>query len=248
MEWSSHEIARVAGTTSRTLRHYGDIGILAPTRIGRNGYRYYDQAALIRLQRIMLLRELGLGLSAIADVLDGERDTAAALRTHLAWLVSEQQRLARQVESVTTTLGKTERGEQLMATEIFDGFDHTQYKDEVIQRWGKQAYDKADRWWNSLSEVEKQEHQQRQLDVAADFGRAQSAGEPVDSDDVQAVTQRLYDWLSVTGHPSKPHFLGLGEMYVNDPRFTANYDRHGAGTAVFIRDAMRVYAERNLSE
>jgi len=82
-EWSIQDLARAAGTTSRTLRHYGQLGLLPPSRIGANGYRYYDQDSLLRLQRILLLRELGLGLPVIAEVLAGEQDTAAALRTHL---------------------------------------------------------------------------------------------------------------------------------------------------------------------
>jgi DNA-binding transcriptional MerR regulator len=61
VDWSIQEIARLSGTTSRTLRHYGDIGLLPPSRVGSNGYRYYDEQALARLQRILLLRELGLG-------------------------------------------------------------------------------------------------------------------------------------------------------------------------------------------
>ncbi|MET0954451.1 MAG: MerR family transcriptional regulator, partial [Cryobacterium sp.] len=62
MDHSIQDIARLAGTTSRTLRHYGAEGLLPPSRIGQNGYRYYDERALVRLQRILLLRELGLGL------------------------------------------------------------------------------------------------------------------------------------------------------------------------------------------
>lgn len=81
-EWSIQDIARAAGTTSRTLRYYGEIGLLPASRVGSNGYRYYDRDALLRLQRILLLRELGLGLSAIAEVLDDKREAAPALRTH----------------------------------------------------------------------------------------------------------------------------------------------------------------------
>ena len=66
-DWSIQEIARLVGTTSRTLRHYDEIGLLPPARIAANGYRHYDEAALVRLQRILLLRELGLGLPAIAE-------------------------------------------------------------------------------------------------------------------------------------------------------------------------------------
>ena len=79
MEWSIQQIAKLAGTTSRTLRHYDDIGLLAPSSVGGNGYRYYDQAALVRLQRILLLRELGLGLPQIAEVLDREASEEHAL-------------------------------------------------------------------------------------------------------------------------------------------------------------------------
>jgi DNA-binding transcriptional MerR regulator len=72
-EWSIQDIARAAGTTSRTLRHCHEIGLLEPSRIGNNGYRYYNRQTLVRLQKILLLRELGLGLSTSVEVLDGER-------------------------------------------------------------------------------------------------------------------------------------------------------------------------------
>lgn len=85
-EWSIQQIAKLAGTTSRTLRHYDDIGLLAPSSVGHNGYRYYDQAALVRLQRILLLRELGLGLPQIAEVIGRESAEVPALEAHLAWL------------------------------------------------------------------------------------------------------------------------------------------------------------------
>ena len=245
-DWSIQDLARAAGTTSRTLRHYGEVGLLTPSRIGGNGYRYYDQDSLVRLQRILLLRELGLGLPAIAEVLDGQQDTPTALRTHLALLEQERRRIERQIESVRTTLRKTEGGEELMAEEVFDGFDHTRYKEEVTQRWGRQAYEQGDRWWRSLSDTEKRSFQQRQIDIAADYGRALLAGKAADSDEVQAITKRHVDWLSVTTTPTRDYLIGLGEMYVADPRFTANYDVNGVGTAAFVRDAMRVYAERHL--
>ncbi|MEV4124924.1 MerR family transcriptional regulator [Nocardia sp. NPDC049707] len=248
VEWSIQDLAKAAGTTSRTLRHYGQLGLLPPSRIGANGYRYYDQDSLVRLQRILLLRELGLGLPVIAEVLAGEQDTAAALRTHLELLRQEQDRIRRQIESVTTTLHKTERGEQLMAAEIFDGFDHTRYQDEVIERWGKNAYESADRWWRSLSEADKQAHFQTHLDIAADYGRAHAAGLAPDSDAVQAIVARHCDWIRIGSQPcpSYEYFTGLGEMYVADPRFAANYEVHGTGTTEFVRDAMQAYAEANL--
>jgi DNA-binding transcriptional MerR regulator len=126
-----------------------------PSRTGHNGYRYYDQDTLVRLQRTLLLRQLGLGLPIIAEVLDGERDAEAALRTHLDLLNQERARITRQVRSVRTTLTNIVDGRSMMAEEIFVGFDHTQHKDEVIERWGRNAYDRSDRCWRSLSEEER---------------------------------------------------------------------------------------------
>ncbi|MFH8714214.1 MerR family transcriptional regulator [Streptomyces zaomyceticus] len=246
MEWSIQEIARKAGTTSRTLRHYGERGLLEPSRIGANGYRYYDQAALVRLQRILLLRELGLSLPAIAEVLEGQRDTPAALRTHLLLLEQERERIGRQIEAVRTTLHKTENGEELMAEEVFDGFDHTRYEKEVTERWGRDAYEKGDRWWRSLDAAQKKAFMDEQTGIARDFAQALEDGLAADSDEVQAIAGRQIAWLSTTTTPSREYVIGLGRMYVDDPRFTENYDKHGEGTAVLVRDAMEIYAERNL--
>ncbi|MGW4632600.1 MerR family transcriptional regulator [Nocardia sp. NPDC004415] len=250
-EWAIQDLAKAAGTTSRTLRHYGQLGLLEPSRIGANGYRYYDQNSLVRLQRILLLRELGLGLPVIAEVLAGEQDTADALRTHLELLRQQQDRIARQIDSVSTTLHKTERGEPLMAAEVFDGFDHTRYKDEVIERWGKDAYDSGDRWWSALTEADRASFLQTQRDIAADFGKAAAAALPVDSDTVQSIVTRHVAWLG-TGTQGRPvtdeYLLGLGEMYVADPRFRKNYDVHGEGTADYILEAFRAYVAGKSSE
>jgi DNA-binding transcriptional MerR regulator len=252
MDWSIQQIARLSGTTSRTLRHYDDIGLLPPTRIGHNGYRYYDQNALSRLQRILLLRDLGLGLEAIGRVLDGQSDNTDALRTHLRWLQLEQQRLDRQIAAVETTITKMEGGEQLMADEMFDGFDHTQYKEEVEQRWGKQAYAKSDAWWRSQSDEQKRAWMARAEQLGKDWIAAAQAGVDPESDEAQELAQRQFDWLrgipgtpgGGAGGPTKEYFTGLGEMYVSDPRFSANYG--GIEGATFVRDAMAVYADRNL--
>ncbi|WP_442941604.1 TipAS antibiotic-recognition domain-containing protein [Nocardia sp. NBC_00416] len=136
-----------------------------------------------------------------------------------------------------------------MAAEVFEEFDHTQYKDEVTDRWGAEAYENGDRWWRSLSAAQKQEFQQTQLDIAADFGRARNAGLTPDSDEVQAITARHYAWTTGGRQGRRPgarEFAGLGEMYVADERFRVNYDVHGPGTAELIRDAMKIYADANL--
>ncbi|MDQ2698426.1 MAG: MerR family transcriptional regulator [Actinomycetota bacterium] len=251
MDWSIQDIAKVAGTTSRTLRHYDSVGLLTPSRIGSNGYRYYDEDALAALQRILMLRDLGLGIPAIADVLSGQRDHTVALRQHLAWLQQEKDRLDAQIESVQTTITKMEGGEQLMAEEMFNGFDHTQYKDEIEQRWGKDAYAKSDAWWRSLTPEQKAGWQQLGAELGADWIAAAERGADPGGDEAQALAQRQFDWLrgipGTPGYPngpSKEYYVGLADMYVADERFAKNYG--GVDGATFVRDAMHAFADRAL--
>ena len=250
-DWSIQEIARLASTTSRTLRHYGDVGLLHPSRIGSNGYRYYDARALTRLQRILLLRDLGLGIPAIAEVLEGEADDVRALTTHLHRLQEEKHRLDRQISSVETTLEKMKGGERLMAEEMFDGFDHTRYKQEVEERWGADAYRESSDWFTRLTADEKAVWMRQQKQLAADWSDAAARGVQPSSAEAQELARRQAEWLGAipgtprTGTtPTKEYFVGLGEMYVADDRFSGNYG--GTVGATFVRDAMRVYADAHL--
>ena len=252
VDWSIQDVARMAGTTSRTLRHYDDIGLLKPSRVGRNGYRYYNAAALLQLQRIVLLRGLGLGLPAIAEVFQHETDALKALSRHLDWLRQEQARLARQVLSVQQTIETVKGGGELMAEKMFDGFDHTQYKDEVEERWGKEAYAKSDAWWRGMGTEQKQEWKSRAEKLGSDWIAASGSGLAADSPEAQGLARRHVDWLtSIPGTPAsesggdvRGYVVGLAEMYVADARFAANYG--GEAGAGFVRDALRAYAERNL--
>jgi DNA-binding transcriptional MerR regulator len=252
MEWSIQQIAKITGTTSRTLRHYDDIGLLPPSSVGGNGYRHYDGAALVRLQRILLLRDLGLGLPQIAEVIDRETSEAHALESHLAWLRQEQARLARQIVSVESTITTLKEGERPMAEDMFDGFDHTEYKDEVQQRWGKRAYADSDRWWRGMDAAEKAAWKARVDSLGQDWVAAATRGIDPAGDEAQALAQRQVDWLTgIPGTPAgtpggdlKGYLLGLGEMYVADPRFAQNYG--GQEGAEFVRDALRAYAAANL--
>ncbi|MDQ0849009.1 DNA-binding transcriptional MerR regulator [Arthrobacter sp. B3I9] len=254
MDWSVQQIAKVAGTTSRTLRHYDDIGLLKPSRTGQNGYRYYDQAALVRLQRILLLRELGLGLPAVAEVIGRESDAEKALGRHLAWLRKEQDRLARQIASVEQTIQSVKEGEGIMAEKMFDGFDHTQYKEEVEERWGKDAYAAGDAWWRGMGAAEKDAWKRRSQQLGSDWTAAALAGIAPDSGEAQELARRHVQWLTgIPGTPAatgtgerdiKGYVAGLGDMYVADPRFAANYG--GEAGAAFVRDALRIYAQMHL--
>ncbi|WP_394249113.1 MerR family transcriptional regulator [Arthrobacter pityocampae] len=252
MDYPIATVARLAGTTSRTLRHYGDVGLLEPSRVGTNGYRFYDAPALVRLQRILLLRSLGLPIPAIRAVLDDgdEAAPASALRAHLDHLRGEQQRLDRQITAVLTTVEALERGEEPMPEKMFDGFDHTRYREEVEERWGRDAYAQGDTWWRGKTESERDAFGREVANLNACWADAAARGVPPTGEEAQDLAGRHVAWLSSVpgalldddGALLPEYLRGLGAMYVQDPRFAVNYG--GQAGAEFVRDALEAWLER----
>ncbi len=248
-EHSIRDVARASGTTSRTLRHYEATGVLTPSSVGAGGVRYYDDAALLRLQEALVLRGLGLPLAEVRTVLDGERDRVAALHGHLAALRSEQDRLARMAASVERTIRTITTGGTLVADDMFDGFDHTRYREEVEERWGADAYAAGNAWWRGMSDAERTAWGERARTLGQDWTAAASDGVAPDSMRAQELAARHAAWLADipgtpghgTGTPDPAYLLGLGDMYVADPRFAANYG--GEEGARLVRDALRVYVD-----
>jgi len=250
--WSIVEVARMSGVSSRALRHYDEIGLLPPAHIGANGYRYYEQAELLRLQQILLLRELGVGLAEIAKILDNQRDPVQALRAHHQRLLAERDRLAALAETVARTIDQLHaEGDGAMPRinrpeNLFEGFDPSAYEDEARQRWPEE-YERSRRFTDSLTPQDTERLQREMTAAMIRMAELMAAGEPVDSAAVQAEIDAAYHGVCRFWTPDAAAFKGLGRMYVEDERFKANYDRIADGLAEFYRDAMAWYADTRLS-
>lgn len=247
--WSIAQLAKLAGVSTRTLRYYQQRGLLQPTAVDAAGVRYYNTATVLRLLRILLLRELGMSVADVGKVLSGDWSDLEAL-THLSQQLREQQQhLDRQLAALTQSLNKLKQGEELMAEDILAGFDHTQYREEVEQRWGKQAYADSAAWWRALSVAEKNDFLTLSQQLAEDWQQAFHRGADPASDAAQQLAQRHVEWLTryYQGHkPSPEHLKGLADMYVADARFAANYETvSGDGGAVFVRDALLIWADQD---
>jgi len=251
--WSIVEVARLAGVTSRTLRHYDDLGLVPPDHVGSNGYRYYGRAQLHRLQEVLVLRELGLPLDAIGRVLDGTGDRTAVLREHQSALATERDRLARLVRAVGRAIDEREGGEVVDPAELFDGFDpekQKQYEADLVERYGPGAQDRIDESWRRVGQMTKDQAARVQADLATRdeaYAELLDAAAPPDDARVQAVTADHYRWVCQFWSPDAEAFAGLGDLYVDHPDFKARYDAVRPGLAVYVRDAMHVYAVEHLA-
>ncbi|KIS26910.1 MerR family transcriptional regulator [Arthrobacter sp. SPG23] len=245
--WSIAEVARLSNVSSRTLRHYHHLGILDPAYTGQNGYRYYGRQQLLRLQRILLLRELGLGLEAIAEVLAGQTSQLEALAVHRDWLLAERDRLGRMAATVEGTMTALRQGDTMSAEDIFKDFDDNPYEEEARQRWGDQAVEASKARHAAMSGAAKKALMQEAQDINEELARCFDAGLTADAPEVQAAVDRHYRWVCTSWTPDAQSYVGLGRMYVDDPRFTAFYDKNRAGLAPYLFEGIKAYAAARLS-
>lgn len=246
--WTTAEVVRLSGVTSRTLRHYDAIGLLRPAGTAPGGQREYGRAELLRLQQVLVLRELGVGLAAIGEILDAagpaaDRVHAARLREHHAWLVAERDRLDRLARTVAATVESLEGGTVMSAEQMYEGFDHRRYEAEARERWGDRAVDRSTAAWEAMPADQRAAHQAEGQAVSEALAARLAAGTPVADPAVRDLVARHHAWVARFWSPDAAAYRGLGAMYVDDPRFAATYDAVAPGLAVYLRDAIDAHAD-----
>jgi MerR family transcriptional regulator, thiopeptide resistance regulator len=245
--WTTAEVVRLSGVTSRTLRHYDAIGLLPPAGTAPGGQRVYGHDELLRLQQVLVLRELGVGLPEIARLLDAERQAGpdartALLREHHRRLLRERDRFDRLARTVATTLESLEGGSTMSAADLYDGFDHRQHEPEARERWGAAVVDRSTARWEAMSAEQRADHQAEASAVSTGLAALMADGIPVTDPAVRALVVRHHAWVSLFWTPDAEAYAALGATYVDDPRFAATYDAVAPGLAVYLRDAVAAHA------
>ena len=239
MKWPIKEFSLLSGVSVRTLHYYDEIGLLKPSFVDQqNGYRFYDEISLSRMQEILFYRELDFSLKSIGEILASPHyDKQKALAEQKRLLTLKKERLARLIAALEVA----EKGEITMSA--FDNTDYEtarrQYEAEAKERWG--------------DTIAYQEYEQKGVtdDATAglmaffgEFAACKAAGEPADSAAAQAVVKKLQQHITAHFYTCTDEILaGLGQMYVGDERFRANIDRYGDGTAAFAAKAIEAYCQ-----
>lgn len=240
-----NELAKISGVSVRTLHHYDRIRLLCPARDPDNGYRVYGEREVDRLQQILLFRACGFPLQAIGELLDSpdfNREKAFSLQKKA--LIFEQKRISGMLATLERSIGTLKGRGTMTDKEKFQGFDFSSnpYEKEARQRWGDEAVDKSSRQLNAMGDSGK-----KKMGDAMNGLFEKLAGlrhEAPESEAAQAAMGELYTFFnSSLGIRYSPEaFAGLGQMYVDDERFSKNIDSFGEGLSVFLRDAMSIYA------
>ena len=233
MKMQIQEFARFTGVSVRTLHYYDEIGLLKPAGVERSsGYRYYDEASLLRMQEILFYRELDFALKSIGEILSSPHyDKNEALRKQKQMLTLKKERLERLILAVDGAM----KGENVMCA--FDNSKLEQYKAEAKEKWGKtDAY-------KEYEQRGKNDQNDAMMAIFAEVGQVLHL-DPA-SAEAQALVGKLQQFITDNYYTCTKQILrGLGQMYVADERFKANIDRAGGeGTAEFVAKAIEIYCK-----
>jgi MerR family transcriptional regulator, thiopeptide resistance regulator len=247
------EVAQIAGVSVRTLHHYDELGLLAPRARTSAGYRLYDDQDLLRLQQILIGRELGLPLEEIRRSLDDPKfDRKRALlgqREQLRQRAKQTDAMLRAVDAALALLEapQDQEGNTMDLKQIFAGFEHEQHEAEAEQRWGNtDAYKESTKRTKGYSKEDWQRCGVEQGAVYSDAFKALSAGMAPESPEAMEIAERHRLAIDRWFYPcSYAMHCGLADMYEQDSRFAENIDKYGAGLTGFLSAAIRANAKRH---
>ena len=243
MKLQIKEFAELTGVSVRTLHYYDEIGLLKPSYVDeQNGYRFYDESSLERMQEILFYRELDFSLKSIAEILASPNyDKQKALAEQKRLLTLKKERLTRLIAA----LEQAEKGEITMSA--FDNSEYEtarqQYEDEAKQRWGDtDAYKESRAKTADYSKYKWNDVLGGLNGVFAEFAACRNGGDSADSETAQRIVKKLKEYITANFYHCTDDILaGLGQMYVCDERFKQNIDSHGEGTTEFVSEAIKIY-------
>jgi DNA-binding transcriptional MerR regulator len=252
-ELTVKQLAAISGVTVRTLHHYDEIGLLTPAHVGANGYRYYGRAELMRLQRILFHRELGVPLGEIAELLalEGE-DQVGVLMRHRERLEAERARFRILIETIDRTVASIKGETHMSNTDLYQGFSaekQADYEAWLVECYGASMQERLDLSRKAMAKMSEAE-QAALMDTLKDIetGLVEGMKREIDpaAEPVDRMIARHRAWVAVAwDKPCPPDaYAGLADMYLSHPDFVARYEALGPGFAVWLTDAMKAHAIR----
>lgn len=248
MEYTVQKLAQIAGVSARTLRYYDEIGILKPAKINSSGYRIYGPEEVDLLQQILFYRELGVKLKDIKSIIAAPNfDEIKALRVHREKLLEKREQLNQLIANVNRTIASKERRIIMRDKEKFEGFKKKLIKDneekygkEIRAKYGDEVIDRSNNKLKNMTKEEYDEVNKLAEDIIETLRAAFKTGDPA-GELAQKVADLHRQWLSFywDGYSKEAH-ASLAQMYVDDERFTAYYEKE-PGMTEFLRDAIHIY-------
>lgn len=241
------ELARLAGITARTLHYYDEIGLLKPSHVGDNGYRYYEEESVLRMQQILLYRQMEMPLEDIKKLM-GRRDfdVLSALESHKKEMLKKIEQTQTLVVTVENTILYMKGKNEMSTNQLFNGFteaEQEKYAKEAEQMYDPETVRASNKKWKATPEVDKKRILEEGKRVYLDLIAAIPAGAA--SKATQACIERWRRNIEHFWTPNVDQLVELSEFYNNDPRFKTNFDKMDPRLAEFFKEAVSEYVKRS---
>lgn len=254
MRFSISQVAKASGVSARMLRHYDAIGLLAPGTVTSNGYRWYGRAELLRLQRILVLRRLGLGLAQIREILQEQADEAAALRGHLRQLEDERRRLDEIIATVKETVGDLDAARIQDPQRFFAGLrqDQAGMRRALGTSFGQASQAAFDAATAAQGDLTTADYEHAAAQGAALFRRLAKVMRGQDTviapDEPAALDAVAEHYESVCRYwqPTPHAYAALGRLYLTDPRQRSMAEQADPELPAWLAAAIPAYARHRL--
>jgi MerR family transcriptional regulator, thiopeptide resistance regulator len=248
---SIKQLSTLAGVSVRTLHFYDQIGLLIPQRERENNYRFYTRESLLKLQQILFYREMEFSLEQISGILDQPGfDLVKALENHREALKGKAKRLNTLLETIDNTISNLKGQKDMTQNQYFKGFSdelQAEYEKEAAEKWDPEMVHESNRRWKSLNQDEKDLLMKRGEGIMLALRDAMPKG-PASAEAQKAIAD-WKDQINFFYDCSDEMLLGLGKMYIEDPRFKSTYNRIDPKLAEFKFEAIKVYcAARGVTE
>ena len=235
-----NEVSKLTGVSIRTLQYYDKIGLLKPAEYTESGYRLYDDAALEKLQQILLFRELEFPLKDIKEIVNrSDFDKTKALEQQIVLLELKKEHIE---NLLTMCKYLKKRGVRYLNFTAFDSSKLDEYAKRAKEQWGKTPE------YKEFAEKSKNWTKEYEASLMNDFMKyfeefgTMKEMDPA-SEEVQAQVKKVQDFITENMYTCSNDILrGLGAGYAAGGEFTENIDKMGGkGTAEFIYEAIKVY-------
>lgn len=252
MAYTVKKLAKLSGVSIRTLRFYDEIGLLKPAYYGDNNYRYYEEAQLLMLQQILFFRELGFSLRDIQRIISSpDFDKVATLELHRKTLEENLNQTKILIENIDKTIAHLRGNEPMKLEEIFHGFNEEKqklYEDFLVNSGVNQ--DMIDKSKHKIKDWTKEQwlENKREGDkIHAELVEAINNHLSPSSSEVQKIIKKHYQMTKIFWTPTRDTYIGLSHLYASHPDFVKFYDDIHPKLLNFLKEAMKVFAEEELS-
>jgi DNA-binding transcriptional MerR regulator len=252
--YSVKQLGKLAGVSVRTLHLYDETGLLKPSARTAAGYRLYGEKELLRLQQILFYKELDFPLREIKHILDDpDFDLVEALHSHKQALLIRKSHITELLGTIDKTISHLNGKIMLQHKELYAGLPKEQaeaYRKEAIGKYGQATVDRSEL---GLSQMSKEQFESLKAEsTAVQQALIALMQEDPASQKVQELIARHYACIRKfwgTDGAADPQFEayeGLGQLYLQDERFTLIEGRPNPAYAAFLSKAMTFFANTSL--